>query len=679
MELIIRNSTGMHYTFSHTEVGVEVIGAVPQPTASASDSALVPFIIYSPSGKTDAWVKFEGNSALADLKQAYGDKDWKRKGMVYDTLYDHIENNGRALVYNARTDDATVANITTMLTITPADNVKLYVDPTGKIYQTKPDDSVVVKEFTLNTYTFAPIFTSLPGCNSKEAVELGVKALAKMSNPAEAVIPMNSFTYVGRSKYGNGIEIYLNKTANRLDSISLYGTAIYDRNIQKTLAEYTTTHALGVYSNSVPMNIGDVINRFDKARNIKASTYEEFMEEGFNALFIDMLGNITAQIKTLINRTIPELQALYDFVESIRVIYENDDTDVPAINIINPFGITNVPELNAIFKFQEDRAYSIKLDNGSDGLLSKMKRFDYNFTIEAGLAGDDTPVTRRPLIEIMKDMYDGVTTKSIYDPELFPVDYILDMDFPLEVKSSIDGFVKKRLDVAYFRQYLSSLKTFEELETQYTASYGDAMNIIHLVKSYESYIASERKSYRIPLVKGFNKELVKWYNNGLKGTLAGMTIDGVEDDDTMLPKLDTPEQMQWLFDKNINTVVKTKNGWMMNGQDGMLKGLEHPAKLAFNILITGRIMKDILSELAVNLHFLNEPARIAEFEAMINSKVISKYRTKIDVTYKCYFSDEYAMATGTLTDEIRINGSNTVKRHDLKILLGNKYVSSSSK
>jgi hypothetical protein len=180
-------------------------------------------------------------------------------------------------------------------------------------------------------------------------------------------------------------------------------------------------------------------------------------------------------------------------------------------------------------------------------------------------------------------------------------------------------------------------------------------------------------------VKGFNKELVKWYNNGLKGTLAGMTIDGVEDDDTMLPKLDTPEQMQWLFDKNINTVVKTKNGWMMNGQDGMLKGLEHPAKLAFNILITGRIMKDILSELAVNLHFLNEPARIAEFEAMINSKVISKYRTKIDVTYKCYFSDEYAMATGTLTDEIRINGSNTVKRHDLKILLGNKYVSSSSK
>lgn len=671
MNLIIRNQNGMKYSFPHVEMGVYVTGAVAQPTASESDSALSPFIIYSPEGPTDKFLKFEGSTALADLVNTFGEKDWKRKGMVYDTLYDHIQANGRALVYNARTEDATVANNSILLSITPADNRTLYVDKDGKIYTVIPADASSVKSFSLNTYLFAPIFTSIEKCNSKEAIELAVKSLADIVNPSEAVIPMYTFSYIGRSKYGNNFDVVLEKSNTKLESISLYNTLIYNRATKKGVAGYTTTHGLNVYADAVPMNIADVINRFDKGRNMKVSTYEEEMEEKFNSLFITMLDNIGTQLQTLINDSLPELQNLYDFVHNLKSLYENDDTDVPAMNLINPFGQTNVPELNAIFKFPEDVVWTVSLANGSDGLLSSMKRFDYNFAVMN--PEDDGGSSMYPLIDIHRNIYDGVTTSSIYDPELFRVDYILDLDFPLEIKAAIDGYVKKRPDVVYIRQYLSAIKLFEELQAQYEASHGDAINIFHFAKSFNSYNAAERKSFRIPLAKAYNKNIIDFFSNGMKTTLAGMIIDGVEEDDSVLPSTDTELQQQWLFDNNVNTITKTKLGWMINGQDGYLKNLEHPAKLLFNALIAGRIMKEVLSELSISLHFLNEPAKISEFESRVNEKIINKYKSIIDVTYKCYFANEYDEATGTLTDEITIKGSGTVKRHDLKVYLANKY------
>ena len=55
-----------------------------------------------------------------------------------------------------------------------------WVDADGKIYATKPADTIVVKEFGLNTFKFEPIFQSLANMNSKEELELAVGSLKKM-------------------------------------------------------------------------------------------------------------------------------------------------------------------------------------------------------------------------------------------------------------------------------------------------------------------------------------------------------------------------------------------------------------------------------------------------------------------------------------------------------------------
>lgn len=110
----------MNYSYPHAEMGIYIKGAVRQPTAQTADGARTAFVIYSPSGKTDTLVKFDGSTAYDDCVAMYGEKDMKRKGLVYDTLLDHLAADGKAIVYNPRTADAALANSTLFIKSPPS-------------------------------------------------------------------------------------------------------------------------------------------------------------------------------------------------------------------------------------------------------------------------------------------------------------------------------------------------------------------------------------------------------------------------------------------------------------------------------------------------------------------------------------------------------------------------------
>ena len=179
---------------------------------------------------------------------------------------------------------------------------------------------------------------------------------------------MYSVSYIGRNKYGNNIDLYFKQTTKKIGSMKMFGMVVYNRDTEEPLGTYKATHGVGIYENGIPMNMGEVLQRFDKERNVIVSSYEDTLEEEFNALYVKMLDSLCTQIQSKITTDgLVELQTLYTFLNDLKVMYEQDDADTPAINLIDIFGQTLVDDFNAVFTFPEDgREYTMRLANGSE-------------------------------------------------------------------------------------------------------------------------------------------------------------------------------------------------------------------------------------------------------------------------------------------------------------------------
>lgn len=430
----------------------------------------------------------------------------------------------------------------------------------------------------------------------------------------------------------------------------------------------------------------------------------------------------------------PWLQKTSDYLRYIINAIDLKEFSYPALDLLEVFGqplASKNETFRSLFHYGiEDlpvgsKKYEFRLMNGTDGCLTNMTRFDfaYEYLDKAGvvkattnisltapgasiegmvLASGDvielvgqtnaaengsytwtgpavalTPyagVTKTPVTDLFVKVFNGDFGGEIYDAADVNADYILDFAYPSAVKEILQQYSLRRPDIPVIPVVNPALtSTFNNMKTAVKALNGyfyDNVNVTMFGNSYEEYFNREKRPYRVPITYALIPVLTKFYKNGMRGAIAGQFLTGVEEG-SVLPKINLPEQKSWCFENNVNYITNTKSGWMIDGQAGNMVGKEHPYKELHNQLIVGRIMKDIIDFLVTRRHMLDDGTLLATLNREMNELVLSKYKAVIDVSYRVFYKDSYAQKVGTLTDEFTINGTRTVKRHDVLINLVN--------
>lgn len=745
-EVVLSTEKGMQYQYPHTEVRMNISGAVDTPAAVESDSGVLFAPIFMPKGRTNQVLRFSGVNAYRDYIKEFGYAKMLKNGMSSCGMEKHLYNGGRGVVVNVRPEDAGLAHSVCVLQSTPK-VVKFWVvkgSPTGNlygnIYHDNPTDVAAAdkEEITLNSWSFAPLFQNLPstgnlnnlGSDALSKINMYAKTALKMISDTDTIkkLPLYTFSYPGLGKYGNNYKGTIESTSASIGAHRLYNVALSDVATGESLEAYKGTHARNVYSDGVPMSIDDVFQ--NESKNLNVYYFTDEVDE-FDNVIKSMLVSIKEQIDALLPTKAWLLQ-LSDYLRYIINAIEYKEFDYPALDLLEVFGqplATKNETFRAIFHYGiEDmvsKFYEFRLMNGSDGCLTNMSRFDFAYeyvdttgviiattnisltapgsTIEGTLLASGDVVTlagqtvaaengayvwtgpavamtryagkvTTPLVDLYRKVFDGSFGAEIYDSADVNADYILDFNYPMDVKAALQLYSKRRPDIPVFMCVNTPMtQVFSNVKTAVKALNGIAYNNVNVsfwCNSYEEYFNRESRPYRVPITYGLIPTLINFFDNAMNGAVAGKFLRDV-DDGTMLPKINLPEQREWCFENNVNYATNTKSGWMIDGQAGNMVGKEHPYKELHNQLIVGRLMKDIIDFLITKRHMLDDGSLLASMNREMNEKVLSKYKSVIDVSYRVFYKDPYNRKVGTLTDEFTINGTRTVKRNDVLINLVN--------
>lgn len=656
----------------NTSIRRTVEGATKVPAVASSDASVLLMPIIAPKGKTDELVTFDGQ--YSEFVAEYGDYDLTKHGMPFKAVHDHILAGGRWVGMNMRADDATAANVVMCMVSTPITKT-FFVDAEGTIYLTQPV-STPTKEVPLNTYNLSVSYQNFPGIKKLTELDLATKAITVMSSPNNMVMPFLSLMYGGRGKYGNNIELVIDKTTQILKTsigkYCVYNLAIMDTNDSIILEKHPFTHARDIFDgNGMAMNIGDGLDDYGKV--LKHRQYGDNIDR-FDTVFETMLTDILIQIEALkddATTPMPELEKIYTTLSDIRTIYVNNDNNIPAFNLIDPFGALPVLDgedeniFSCIFSLPADKITQVKLTGGDDGYLKKLKRFDWDF--EAEVDGVNT----KALESLYRRFFNGTLSSDIYDRNRNRSDYILDPDFPMSVKLAADALCSdsNRLDIQFLEAAPISILTVDGLKSVESFHTADNINRTKFANSLEMRDAATNKWVRTTTPIALLPELTKFYKEAIR-PIAGRYLKGIKER-SVLPMMNSLKDLDWCFENDWNYITEINGDYMMDGNAGAYKGYDHPAKELYNQLWSGRLIKDMLDFLDRNRHRLqSEPLSVIVKE--VEETVLKSYRNiGLKCTYTIGYSDERARKAGTLTDELQVEGPRTNKRHNLLYRLTN--------
>lgn len=650
-----------------------VEGATKVPVNAVADSSVLLMPIYAPKGPTDELVMFEG--LYRDFIAVFGDYDVVKHGQPTKLVHDHIKAGGRWCGVNLRAEDATSANIVLSLTSTPLTKA-FYVDASGVTYSKKPT-SIPTKEITINTYALATTFQNITGIKKLTELDLAVKPLTVMTSPSSMVMPFLALMSNGRGKYGNNIEIAIEKSSQIVKCAekpySVYNMAMIDRSTNTVIDKYPFTHGRDVYdANGMSYNIGDLLDEFNT--QFLHRQYTDSIDK-FDDVFVTMLEDIGGQIKTIMEDAttpVPELEVLYTKIMDFKTIYEANDNTIPAFNLIDPFGSLaeidgeNESIFASILEMPSDRIIATKLAMGDDGYLKKMKRFDWDFQTE--IAGTTVKVVE----DLYKKFYQGVITEDIFDYNRCPADYVQDPDFPLSVKMAIDQLCsnENRLDVTYIMNAPTAIQRIDELKVLNKSFTADNINRFKFVNAGLTRDANSMKWLLTTVSGALTPILTSFFRSSL-APIASRYIDSFKDRSvTMLMNNQTDKG--WCYSNDWSYITEMPDGYMLDGAAGSFKGYDHPAKELYNMLLGNRLIRDVMNYLEKNRHKL-QSISLATFVKEVNEIVLKPYQNKgLTCSFKMGYANDRDRKAGTVTDELYIEGPRTNKRHNLLIRLGNQ-------
>lgn len=434
-------------TYVHPYVEANIYDNSETFQSTTSDGSIMFTPYFSEKGKSN---KLEIINDLATFLQEKGKPNYKKYGQASYNIINWLRGGGVVAGIRLVAEDASYANTVF--------NVKTKVEVTQIAEVTDPDTgAVTTPASTVKKILIKHEFTTIDDLVDikKVSLEALVDNLPKTDDEGYDNHYLFCMSVCGHGDYGNNfsIRIGINKALTKTYDFAVFNLTTLETNNGGSIKVNEGALPFSFYPDAMSaasstMNLQQVVSDyfkdFDCYYNDEA--YDEIID-----LFIDTFGM----------DKFPEPNKI-DFINGKDISgkkYEDVEIDTGnAVNIGNYSGIY--------------------LESGSNGSFDTAK-------------GSALATLKETLL---KNVYDGLTDKNVFDSKQFPIDVVLDANFNDTVKNAIVSFVEERKDciaILDTNEQASAATTVTwrnttlQVDSIYAGIFGQALTV------YDSYTAQD--------------------------------------------------------------------------------------------------------------------------------------------------------------------------------------------
>ena len=507
-------------------------------------------------------------------------------------------------------------------------------------------------------------------------------------NGAGAVLPLFGVNMLGRGSWGNPFRMMFTPTRNEVDGHKIYNYQLVDVKEGEVFDDYDISHVPDLSQNGVPMNLMDIVSRFSAKTGL---TFFDNHYDMFDQTMEDVLTEVIATLETEeASLTDGTLQPLIDVLNEELLKVQNEDNsyldnmEILGGDMFNPeettFEWTGIDpdtgqettedlELDLNLLFPNSGLEQITLDEGHDGSLANMRRFDWEYTLTA----DDIPTGSNyeagdtPLVDLFSDFYAGSSEPSLMDLVEVPGDVILDVGYPLDVKDSIAALVNgNRRDMAFVMGIPEHIKSIDMLQVWNSTFDPEGERVMKVGQTCE-WRDPDGKIHRVPIATLLSTNLINHFTSGYNEPFAGdnVRIEGIQPG-SIRPKTYDPDDRADMEDMNFNVVMEDRQGYFLDGQITNYKQGYSRLKEFFNIPIMGRIMKTAIPYLESKKHKLQTPKAVNQVRKDLKRNLDSLYGRKVSsIEVEAGYRNEQEQMRGDVTIRVYVAPYGSIKRFRL--------------
>lgn len=618
---------------------------------------------------------------LSSFIEDYGRPNTNKFGIMHQHIYNWLQGGGHAVVCSLKPEDAAVSNVVLSTNITKEDGAFCWIQSTGDITFESTEAGEDGKPVTLKLLKLELDQRSFNDVQSMAELNVEVTGIADktITDVKPALIPLDSIIYAGRTNYGDNISINLETSGK---NVGLFGTPVKNMSVYDAFENDNIHTGYPVSSQEdaildgvLKTQLSDAINEYIPELNALMLDSHRLEADG---IFETHLKEMKAAIEALITAgTIDGIaltEAGEDKLDAIvadidKLLLEFDTgLDIAYINRLPIFGGESTEDVyNRFYKCGD--LSKITLKNGSNGSLTSMRKFDWNFSTGEGEAKVNH------VQQLLSDFYNGVITKDIYDVVHNNADVIVDVGFPLTVQNACSGLNAKRDEITFLTSCPISLDTPEKVKTWIGTWNPHNPAMLKVVNHADYADPITNKVARYPITFFMTNVLLSFFKNGYKTPISGQVIDGFVTG-SLLPNYTSceDEDLNLIYTKNCNYLSPRDSiSYYLDGQmtnDNMND--QALGKEFHNRVIASRIAKKFYVSLSMKKHLLDEPGGIDKVRGLLTDEA-DEFANKVDkIETKLYFAKPIDEIMGFYTFEVTTYPYGTVKGYKFRQIMRRK-------
>ena len=693
-ELIV----GSNFSYAHPHsivsikdsAGVQVRPPAPENTGNL----LIPF--FSRKGEGNKYINFSGPNKLADLTKRFGSPDINYD-INYTVLYDHLNAGGSATAMRLiATGQLPSASVLCMNVARAVDNTTLELG-----YVMDEDESCVLRRGALPTSGATAITIDVPallinysaspfkgtasdledlldydgdmgqfsndnyGDYEEEYADLLVEERIGNGDSAGDRYPIAVAGYRGQGDYGKNIYMDLVGTGYDENGHKVYDLKFYDTLQQVTMETYT-----GVLDKRTPTTQPIALATKMRA-NRNSEFFFDFIANGGRSNMVHVLGwlnDLKINMEALIaDGTVEEVGMRGRYIDRIdTLISEISTKGLSCVNIASPsfFGeadidnfLTHIPVPSMLF--------ANHADNVSDAALTKIEMD----TVTAPFGTEFEPGVFDTPGRAIEQFFNGAKGSEIYDIIMTPSDYIIDTGYTDAIRESIIGLLATRVEMVALYNAPTHLVDPDDILSWSEQNYYNHLRVFKYPSSVET-LDENGMRHRIPMTIPYNRNIINFYVNGMKGSVAGIEnglLSGfIPDMTSVRPALTRSEVKSSFATNRLNYPTKNRVGIFMDGQMSDKKGVVTKMMELHNALITGRVIKTVYTYLDTQRHITEIELDFSTLTTAVN-EILKQYAPlfKTAPVYSVGYESDYDREMGIVSDTLVISPKGTIKKHKI--------------
>lgn len=553
-----------------------------------------------------------------NFEKIYGPLSFIKHGQPQLQAARILQNGGKIMAKRVVASDSTLANIVivaktkvTQIQKKDKDGNLLYLDGNGE--ETTEDDNttpIMIDQITLKYEV-----VSIANAKSIAEVNTGVGLIESEDEDGFTTFPLFIITDNGRGKSNKKIRIYPNYEASKPANFLRYQIEIIENNSVIESSSFSLDPEL-IYLD-VSFSLETIIK--NKSEQIKCKV---FNDNTFN--FNKEIAEVTGIENMLLNDVFAGRMLSGEIVENLLI-----DDDSANLTI----------------------TYGIPLENGGNGSFG------------------DMPFDAESYENEMVKVFDG-TYDEIYDQLRYPVEIILDANYPSDVKEAIENLCTFREDIFFIGDMGTDLTVMEQFKNvlynttrskfcSYSGLWYDAINPITRKHMSVTYCYSMAKLLPDHLLNGRNRPLA--------GILHNIILDdAIEGTVNFTPKV-TPSlnQKQEMCDMRINYASWINNRLVMETQYTTQKPHTQLSYIN-NVLAIQEVIRAVRNRCPATRYSFIDGNDLEIYKNDVQS-VLNKYIDNFDELTFVYIEDEVMVLNKIFYAAISVKCRNYVQAEHFKL------------